>query len=329
MRILNSHDVERCLPMTAAIQASRRAFSALHGNRVKAPLRSHLNVPEQAGISLIMPCFLDDAQTPVITVKVASVFDHNPQHDLARVQAAVLVIDPQTGVPIAMLEGAALTAIRTAAASGLATDLMADPAARNLAILGAGVLARTHLQAICTVRQIETVWIHSPTPEHVQHLIQQLAGQGPIPHDLRPATNPTIAVREADIICCATSAATPVFADRDLKASVHINAVGSYTPDHSEVPLETVQRARVVVDDRQAAWTEAGDLIQVRNAGLIDETHIEAELGELLTESAEPFWQPNTISLFKSVGHAAQDAAAAGQVLQQALQLGTGQIIDW
>ena len=125
-------------------------------------------------------------------------------------QATVLVIDPQTGVPIAVLEGGALTAMRTAAASGLATDLLADPQAQTAAILGAGVLARTHLEAVCTVRDIQTAWIHSPTPQHVEQLIQQLAGVGPIPRDLRLADNARQAVQHADVICCATSAATLV-----------------------------------------------------------------------------------------------------------------------
>jgi len=329
MRILNSQNVLRCLPMTSAIEASRRAFSALHRGQVDAPLRSHLRIPEQDGISLIMPCFLDDAQNSVISVKVASVFDRNKQHGLARVQAAVLVIDPQTGVPIAVLEGAALTAMRTAAASALATDLLADPAAQTVAILGAGVLARTHLEAICSVRRIQTAWVHSPTPQHVEQLIQQLAGVGPIPRDLRLADNATQAVQHADVICCATSAATPVFDDNDLQPRVHINAVGSYTPDRSEVPPATVQRAHVVVDHRQAAWAEAGDLIQPRNTGLIDESHIQAELGELLVDAGCHLPQPAAVTLFKSVGHSVQDAAAAGCVLHNAHTLDCGQVIDW
>jgi len=329
MLVLDAAAVRQALPMDAAIKAMRRAFASLSAGRAIVPMRSQVSIRQHDGVSLVMPAFVDDAEGQSLAVKVVSLFDRNAGRGLPRIQSAVLVLSPDTGHPLALLEGAALTAIRTGAASGLATDLLARPVVRTAAMLGAGVQARTQLQAVCAVRPTETVWVYDPNPAAVETFILDMAGQGQAPADIRPASTPRQAVAEADIICAATTSRTPVFADADLKAGVHINAVGSYQPDVREVPTETVVRARVFVDSREAALLEAGDLIHPIRQGAITADHILAELGELVLGRAAGRCCAADVTLFKAVGVAVQDAVAAMEALDRAARLGLGQTVSW
>jgi ornithine cyclodeaminase len=329
--ILNAAEVREALPMPQAIEAMREAFAAFSNGRAVVPARTHLAVPQHAGTSLIMPALVNDndSNNEALAVKVVSVFDKNSESGLARIQAAVLVLDPATGQPQALLEGAALTAIRTAAASGLATELLSRRDSRIVAILGAGVQARAHLEALCAVRPITEVRIYSRTPAKVEVLLRDIANRREHKVRLVAATSAREALDHADIICCTTTSSVPVFADADVAAGTHINAVGSYTPGAREAPAETVRRARVVVDSRQASWDEAGDLIQPLNAGVIDRDHIYAELGEIVT-CRKPGRSDNCqITLFKSVGLAVQDAVAARRALENARHLNLGREISW
>ncbi len=329
MLVLDAADVRRALPMADAIEAMKGAFAALSSGRAVVPERIRLDVEPHDGVSLIMPAFIDDEGGGALAVKVVSLFDHNRERGLPRIQAAVLALEADTGRPVALLEGAALTAIRTGAASGAATDLMARPDSRTAAILGAGVQGRTQLEAVCTVRPIETVWVYDPAAGAVQALVDEMAGRGPIPADLRPAADPREALAGADVVCAATTSQAPVFADADLKPGAHVNAVGSYQPHVQEVPAETVVRARLVVDSRRAALAETGDLIQPICEGLITADHIQADLGELVLGKAMGRTSEEEITLFKAVGVAVQDAAAARAALARAEQLGLGQTVRW
>lgn len=328
MLILNANDIRLSLPMPDAIAGMKRAFAALANGEACVPIRTQIPVDKQEGVTLVMPALVD-GDMPALTVKVVSVFGKNPEKQLARIQAAVLAFDPETGRPIACLEGATLTGIRTAAASGAATDLLARADSRTAAIIGAGVQARTHLEAVCSVRDIETAWIYGTTREKVDAMIDDLAGQGSIPTDLRAAGSAAEALAEADIVCTTTTSQTPVFADGDLKPGAHVNAVGSYQPHVREVPPETVVRASVFVDEREAAWEEAGDLIQPLEAGEITREHIKAELGELALGRKPGRKSDDEITFFKSVGVAVQDAVAAQIAVGNAQAAGIGQEIDF
>jgi len=329
MLVLNATDVRQALPMSAAIEAMKQAFAALSDGRAEVPARAHLPVRPHDGVSLVMSAFVQDEGGGALAVKVVSLFDHNVDRGLPRIQAAVLALEPDTGRPIALLEGAALTAIRTGAVSGAATDLMARRDSRTVAIFGAGVQARTQLEAVCTVRSIETVRVYDPVPGALEAFIAEMAGRGPIPSDVRAAADAQQAVADADIICAATTSSVPVFSDGDVKAGVHINAIGSYQPEVQEIPAETVARARVVVDSREAALAEAGDLIQPIQQGLIAAEHIHAELGELVLGRQSGRTSADQITLFKSVGVAVQDAVAARVALERAEQSGLGQRVSW
>lgn len=325
MLILNAAEVRRALPMVDAIAAMRTAFGALSGGKADVPQRAHLAVEGHSGLSLIMPAYLSEKGAEALAVKVVSLFDGNRSRGLARIQAAVLVLDPETGRPEALLEGATLTAIRTAAASALAADLLAKRDATTLAVIGAGVQARSHIEAICAVRPIERVFVYAPRVERVRELIEECSH---VP-GIAAAGSAAAAVREADIVCCTTTSRTPVFADADLSPGVHVSAVGSFTPGVAEVPPETVCRSFVVVDSREAAWAEAGDLIQPLEAGLIGRAHIRAELGELVLSGLGGRPAGAEVTLFKSVGVAVQDAAAASVAVLNARRLGIGTEVGW
>jgi len=329
MIVLSANEVERALPMPDAIQAMKRAFAALSLGQVIAPLRTRLPIADQEAVSLIMPAYLASPEQQALAIKVVSVFPHNPAQQRPLIYAAVLVLDPRSGEPQALLEGGTLTAIRTGAASGAATDLLAPADSRVLAVFGAGRQARTQLQAVCAVRPIQRVWIYDRNRLKVETMIAEMAGQPGLPSDLRLAESPRQALAEADIVCTATTSAEPVFADHELREGVHINGVGSYTPEMAEIPAETVQRARVVIDHRQAALQEAGDLIQPLRRGLITPEHCQTELGDIIVGRQAGRENPRQITFFKSVGVAVQDAAAAQLALANARAWNLGTVVPF
>jgi ornithine cyclodeaminase/alanine dehydrogenase-like protein (mu-crystallin family) len=205
---------------------------------------------------------------------------------------------------------------------------LARPEARTLAIFGSGVQARTQFEAVCAVRQVEAAWVFSRSRDHSQLFATEMGREPWAPPSISAADTPAAAVREADIICTATTSSTPVFDGHDLRPGTHINAVGGYTAAMQEVDGTTVARALVVVDSREAALAEAGDLIIPIREGLISADHVHAELGELVNGTRVGRTDPEQITLFKSVGVAVQDAIAAGRALARAEQLGLGQIIE-
>ena len=324
MLILNSADVRRSLPMREAIDCAKSAFAALSDGRADVPLRGRLSIAPHDGLSLFMPAYVQDSSGEALAVKIVSLFPGNPARALALIQAAVLVLEADTGRPAALLEGSTLTAIRTGAAGGAAVELLSRRESRILGLFGAGTQGRTQLEAACVVRDIETVWVFDAVEQQARRLAEEMAGVGRIPQDVRVASSPAEVVAAADIICTATTSATPVFSDPDLRPGVHISAVGSYTPEMQELPGETVKRASIWVDSRSASLAEAGDLIRPIRAGLFGEDHIAAELGEVVLGRATGRQSAGEITLFKSVGLAVQDAVAAGLAVKNARKLGIG-----
>jgi ornithine cyclodeaminase len=278
-----------------------------------------------------MPAYVQVDGGDALAVKVVSLFPKNPERErrLAFIQAVVLVLDPETGRTVAILEGSSLTAIRTGAGSGAAIDLLARPESKVVAVFGAGVQGRTQLVAACSVREIEKAWVFDPSLERAEAMVKEMAGKGVIPGHLRVAKNSTQALSDADIICTATTSSTPVFTDADLKPGAHVSAIGSYTPEMQEVPAETVARALVVVDSRSATLAETGDLLQPMQAGLFGEEHVHAELGEILLGRKAGRETPDQITYFKSVGVAVQDAMAAQVALLNAQKLGLGKEVPF
>jgi ornithine cyclodeaminase len=327
LRILSGADVRRAVDMATGIDAVQYAFVQLSDGQAEVPLRTSLHVPPQEGVTLFMPAYL--SQSGALGAKIVSVFPQNPNRGLPTLHALVVVVDARTGQPAAIMDGTYLTALRTGAASGVATRLLARAGARVAAVCGAGVQGRTQLEAVCTVRAIEKVWVYDQHPETAAVFVEEMRQRGaPIPADIRVATASADAIREADVICCATTSATPVFDDADLPEGVHINGVGSYTPAMQEVPGETVARAKVVVDSRSASLAEAGDLVIPIEQGLITADDIHGEIGEVAAGRIAGRASEEEITFFKSVGVAVQDVAVAQLILRRAAALGLGMEVD-
>lgn len=326
LRILSREDLLVALPMAAAIEGMKDAFAQLATNQVMAPLRARVDIHRRQGVSLIMPAYL--MKSDDLAVKVVSVFPENVDRGEPTIYAMVLVLDSHSGRPLAIMEGGALTAIRTGAGSGAATDLLARPDASVVAIIGSGVQARTQLEAVCTVRQVREVRVFSPTQAHAAQFAADMQGTGPVPAAIHVTPDAETAVRGADIICTATPAREPVVAAGWLKPGAHINAVGGFTPEMHEVDTATIQRALVVVDSREAALAEAGELITPIRQGLITEEHIHAELGEVVVGLKPGRTSDEQITYFKSVGLAVQDVAAARIALEKAQALKLGVVVD-
>ncbi|MEJ2010725.1 MAG: hypothetical protein P8X64_00695 [Anaerolineales bacterium] len=324
--VLNAEEVRKALPMEQAVEAMIEAYSQLSTGKSQVPLRARINLPEVDGIALFMPAYLEG--TNEFGMKFVSVFPNNAEYELPTIHALAVAIDPQTGRPLALLEGAALTAIRTGAGSGAATKLLARQDAVRAAIFGSGAQARTQLEAICTVRQIEHAWIYSLDRPGAERMVSDLAGAGPIPQSLEIAENPQQAVQDADIICTATTSHEPVFDGTHLKPGVHINAIGSFTPQMQEIDSYTLSRAYIVLDSRDAVLSESGDVLIPLAEGAISEGDLGVELGAIAAGLKPGRTSEEQITLFKSVGVAVQDAIAASRAVRRAQEVGLGEMVQ-
>ncbi len=318
--LLSADDVRLALPMGDAVEAVRDAFVQLAAGKTKMPLRIHLNTRPNDGDVLVMPSFIPS--TEMVGVKIVNIFKENRSVGLPFIQGLVVVSDANNGTPLAIMDGASLTAIRTGAASGVATDVLARKDAKNVAIFGAGVQARTQLAAVCAVRRIETVKILDYLPEAAENFADAISKDSDIAATV--SNSPREALDGVDIVCAATTASTPIFDDVDLPAGVHLNAIGSFRPRVQEIPAETVVRSKVVVDLKEMALAETGDLIIPIDKGLMTADDIHGNLGDILTGSISGRVDDEESTFFKSVGLAIQDLAAAARVIKNAQTRGIG-----
>lgn len=319
LRILSAKNVAQAVPMEDAIGLMQEAFIQLSGGQAMLPVRMNMEIPQAQGRFLIMPVYLPNNRQ--IGVKIVSIMDNNPARGLPLIHAMVMVLDSKNGRPLALMDGEYLTALRTGAASGLATDLLARKDSKVVAIIGAGVQGRFQLEAVCKVREITRAFILDRTAEKARQFSHEMSDKLPLPVE---AAESTAAIREADIICTATTSTEPVLSHDDLKPGVHINGIGAYKPSMREIPAEIVLQAKVVVDHRKSCLSEAGDLIQPMQHGVITKGHIHAEIGEIAGGNKIGRESDDEITFFKSVGNAVQDLAVATQVLVKAEKLGLG-----
>ena len=330
MLVLSKADIYRALDWKEAVTAVGRAFAALSTGRASVPLRTGFELPPQDGLLLLMPGALHSETHDQLAVKLVSVFNRNPARNLPLIYGLVTLFEADTGRPLAVLEGGSLTAIRTGAASGVASQYLAAPQARVLTIFGAGVQAYTQGRAIVSVREdsIQEVRVVGRDALKARHFVDKLGAE--IGRPVRLLADVGDALAGADIVATATTSLTPVFEDGQLWPGVHINGVGSYQPISREVPGRTVERARLVVDARASALSEAGDVIIPLEAGVFGPEHIYAELGEIVAEikPGRASFGGGEISFFKSVGNAAQDVAIAHYIYNKAQQLGIGTLVE-
>jgi ornithine cyclodeaminase/alanine dehydrogenase-like protein (mu-crystallin family) len=309
MRILSAPDIHTAVSMTAAIEAVRAGFIALSKGEAVAPVRGVMDTPN--GTTLTMPAYINGDTTSVM--KLVNVFPNNPAQGLPTIHALVLVTSAETGQPLLLLDGSSVTAIRTGAGSGVATDLLARPDASVLGVIGTGAQARTQIEAVCAVRDIREIRLYSRSnPKRLADEILGKYGAAVTVAESREA-----ALNGADVVVAATNSSTPVVYLADLAPGTHINGVGSFKPDMQEIAADvvTADNVKVVVDHRESAWEEAGDLIIPRNAGQFREDDVYAEIGEVAAGTVPGRESDDEITFFKSVGNAIQDAVMARVVM--------------
>jgi ornithine cyclodeaminase len=321
MRILSAQHVAEAITMREAIDAVREGYIALSAKRATVPLRGKLQTPD--GVTLLMPSYLHGTTSTV--TKIVSVYPKNARFGLPTIMATVLVLDAETGQPRALLDGSYLTALRTGAASGLATDLLARKDASVLGVIGAGTQARTQIQAVCTVRPIREIRVFAlnGTAEFVESLIPRYPNI-----TIKTAQSPEQALQGADLMVAATTSGEPVIRDEHVAPGAHINGIGSYQPHTREIAGEVVARARIVIDSREACLEEAGDLLIPIEQGLIDmERAMGTEIGEVAAGLKPGRTSDDEITFFKSVGVAVQDAAVAARVVATAEERNLGTVV--
>lgn len=325
--IVSQREVAELLPMSECMDAMADVFRALARGEALLPLRQVLRLPGGAGAFAVMPAVLGgEAQPAALGVKAITVMPHNHGTAYDSHQGTVLLFEGEHGSLQAILDASALTAIRTAAVSGVATRALAREDAGDLAILGTGVQAETHLEAMLLARRVRRVRAWSRDAAHVSAFADRAARRHGVA--VEPAVSAREAVAGADIVCTVTSAHAPIVAAGWIAPGAHVNAVGASVRTTRELDSATVARARLFVDRRESALAEAGDFLIPRAEGRIGDEHIEAELGELLLSGLRRPRSPADLTVFKSLGLAVEDLAAARVVHARALATGTGTWVE-
>lgn len=316
--ILNSVDVRRLLPMDACINAMAEAFMALRRGEALNPLRLIMMLPDQRSVLAVMPSYLKDS----MGVKVISVMPGNHGTPYDSHNGAVLLFEAVHGQPLAMIEAGAITAIRTAAVSGLATRLLAREDAGDLAILGAGVQARTHLEAMHCVRKLRRVRVWTRNIDRARTFAERESAKYGLTIEVMPTVQ--AAVADADLICTTTAAREPILMGEWLAPGVHLNVVGASLRTTREVDTAAMVKSRLYVDRRESTLNEAGDFLVPKSEGAVDDSHIQGELGEVLLGQVKGRQSAAEITLFKSLGLAVEDLASAQLIYAQAVEQGIG-----
>jgi ornithine cyclodeaminase/alanine dehydrogenase-like protein (mu-crystallin family) len=295
---LNEEQVREHLRMTELIPAMEKSLIDFSAGRVTQPVRSIISIDPPGGFLGLMPALAPDG----LGLKAVTFYPSNAERGIPTHMATIFLVDPQTGTPLAIMDGRLITEMRTAAVSAAATKLLASPDAKVLGILGSGVQARSHVEALSFVRQFEETRVWSPTLEHAERFAQEIGAT---------ATSVEEAVRDADVIVTVTSSKAPVLKGDWLKPGCHVNAVGACRPDWRELDDEAMKRSIVFVDSREGALKESGDVI-------LSAAKIHAELGEALAGKVPS--HANETTIFKSLGMAVEDIAAATLVYHSYLR---------
>jgi alanine dehydrogenase len=318
--IVDQRQVSRLLPMEACMDAVADALTRLARGEALMPLRTIVWLPDGSGGLAAMPSALPSADA--LAIKVITVFPGNVGTDLDSHQGAVLLFEGEHGRLLAIMDATEITAIRTAAVSGVATRMLARHDAADLAIIGSGTQARSHLRAMLLVRPIGRVRVWSRTRERSVAFGEQASAR----HDIRVEVVSTAreAVEGADLICTTTASPQPILLGEWLAPGVHVNAIGAVGPTNRELDTQAIARSRLYVDRRESALNEAGEFVQARAEGAIDQHHIVGEIGEVLAGMAPGRRSRDEITVFRGVGLAIEDLAAAGVIYHRAVDEGAG-----
>jgi ornithine cyclodeaminase/alanine dehydrogenase-like protein (mu-crystallin family) len=321
--VVNQREVPELLPMEECIDVMADALLALARGDAVMPLRGMAGMSDRSGLLAWMPSLLPGSD--VMGIKVISVFP-NEGTELESHQGAVLLFEAKRGQLLAVVDASEVTAIRTAAVSGLATRLLARPEADDLAILGSGTQARTHLEAMTIVRNVRRVRVWSRDGEHAKAFADSESRRRAI--SVEVSATPEDAVQGASIICTTTSATEPVLQGRWISSGAHVNAVGFAGPTGRELDAEAVARARLFADRRESIQNEAGDFLLAKNEGAVGDDHVLGEIGEVLLGTVAGRTSADEVTVFESLGLAIEDLAAVNHIYRQAQETGKGTRVE-
>lgn len=307
IKVFTAKDVE-AIGMPVAIELMREAFPLLSAGKVQVPLRTTLETDEKSGVALFMPSYAPTWK--LFGLKMVSVFSGNAL-PLPTIQGQMLLMSAENGSLLAMIDAPSVTVLRTGAASGLATELLARPEASTLAVFGTGAQAWTQVGAVLAVRNIQEVWIKGTSSEKERSFCERISSHYRI--SCRPL-GPIDNLKKADIICTATYSNDPLFELNHIKPGVHINAIGAYKPHMRELSEDIIASSKLVVDQREAVLHEAGEVVIPIQAGRLTANVIAAELGEVVI-GRKVRSSTQDVTVFKSVGNAIQDLAVARYLL--------------
>jgi ornithine cyclodeaminase len=325
IRVLRGAEVRQLLPMAECIDLMHRTMIAVSERRVVLPLRSIMVMPGDRGMLGNMPGYL--AEPECFGVKLVSLIPRNKPPQYSSHLGLVLLFEAAHGCPVALVDAAEITAIRTAAASALATRLLARPQACDLALLGAGEQARSHLEAMLAVRSIRRIRVWARDAGKAAAFARTEGARHAISIETAPSVREAVA--GADIVCTLTKAREPILLGEQLEPGVHLNVVGSSVAAAAEIDTSAVVKSRFFVDCRDSTVNEGGEYLRALRAGAITPEHILGEIGEVANGTKTGRRAPSDITLYKSLGIAPQDLASAHHVLEKARAAGVGQAIDF
>ena len=319
IRIVSSAQVARLLPMADAIPLMARTFEAVSAGRAQLPLRMAVQAPAPQNRLGVMPGCLDEPGA--LGVKVVALFPNAASH-----AGFILLFDPNSGAPLALVNAGEITALRTAAASAAATRVLANPGAADLAILGTGVQAAAHLKAMAHARPLSRIRVWGRSPDKALAFAAAHGDDAPVPIEAMPSAR--AAVDGASLICTTTSSPTPILEGAWVSSGAHVNLVGSSFPTTREVDTPLVVRSRYYVDYLASALAQAGELKAAMDEGLVNADHIRGEVGQVLLSQVAGRETPGDVTVFKSLGNAAQDLASARWVYDRATETGDGVAVE-
>jgi alanine dehydrogenase len=324
MRVLGRADLERLLPPADLVDAMAAAFRRLADGACTVPPRGVM--PAGEGLLLVMPAVAPGGDDGGLGAKLVTYYAGNRRRGLPTLHASYVLMDEASGRPLALLEGTLLTALRTGATSALAARYLARADAGRVACFGAGTQAAFQLRCLATVRRLRRVAVVGRDPGRARAFAAAMGSELGVPVEV--AADPPAALREADLVTCATTSATPVVAGALLSPGTHIDLVGAFRPTDREADTETIRRARVVVDTYAGAFEEAGDIVLPIAEGAVDRDHVTAELAEIVSGRRPGRRAPDEITLFKSVGWALEDLAAARLAYNRAMSRDVGTEVE-
>ena len=323
--VVNHREVQQWLSMSECVDAMIGVFKMLNRGNAENPLRNLMWLPDKSGLIGMMPAYLADAR--VMGLKAISVFPENHATEYDSHQGTVMLFETQNGRLLAMVDAGKITAIRTAAVSGVATRLLSATDAENLAILGSGVQAATHLEAMRVVRNVKHVRVWNHNFDHARSFAERETARHSL--SIEAFESAERAVEGADIICTVTSSTDPVLQGDWITPGTHINAVGSSVPFARELDTAAVVKSKLFVDRRESTLNEAGDFLFPKKEGAVNDAHVLGEIGDILLDKIKGRASKEDITLFKSLGLAVEDVAAVHHIYQKLSQQGDGRWIEF